>query len=354
MHLFEPLRLRDVTLRNRIGVSPMCQYWSQDGFASDWHLVHLGSRAVGGAGLVFVEAASVTPEGRITPQDLGIWDDRHVDMLSRIASFVKSQGAAAGMQIAHAGRKASTRRPWEGGGPLRPDEGAWTTLGPSATPFAPGYDTPHALDDAGIERLIESFVQAAERVERAGFDVLEVHAAHGYLLHTFLSPLSNLRDDEWGGSFDNRCRLLETVVTRVRAVWPDNKPLFVRVSATDWAEGGWTGDDTVALARRLQGRGVDVIDCSSGGAVPVAPPSIGPGYQVPFAERVRKEAGIASAAVGLITDPAQADAIVREGRADLVLIARQMLREPSFAQRAAHVLGQPQPFPPQYHRGHWS
>ncbi len=350
MHLFEPLRLRGVTLRNRIGVSPMCQYSCVDGVATDWHLVHLGSRAVGGAGLVLTEATAVLPEGRISPEDLGLWSDAHAEPLARVAAFVKAQGAAPGVQLAHAGRKASTRRPWDGGKPLPPEDGGWRPVGPGPHAFAPAHAVPDALDGAGLVRIVDAFRQAAARALDAGFDVLELHAAHGYLLAEFLSPLVNRRDDAYGGSFEGRTRLLREVVGAVRGVWPERLPLLVRVSATDWVEGGWSGDDTVALARLLAPLGVDLIDCSSGGAVPDAKVPVGPGYQVPFAARVRREAGVPSATVGLITEPAQADAIVREGEADLVLLARELLRDPYWPLHAARALGHDLPWPPQYER----
>jgi 2,4-dienoyl-CoA reductase-like NADH-dependent reductase (Old Yellow Enzyme family) len=348
MHLFEPLRLRGVTLRNRIGVSPMCQYSSVDGFSSDWHLVHLGARAVGGAGLVLTEAAAVLPEGRISPHDLGLWKDEHVAGLARIAAFVRAQGAAPGVQLAHAGRKASVRRPWEGGGPLPPGEGGWVPVGPSGAPFSPEHTTPAPLDAAGLAAVVEAFAAAAARALAAGFEVVEVHAAHGYLLHELLSPLVNDRRDGYGGSFEGRTRLLREVVEAVRRVWPERLPLLVRVSASDWVEGGWTPDDTVELARALVPLGVDLLDCSSGGAVPRVKIPVEPGYQVPFAARVRREAGLASAAVGMITEPAQADAIVREGQADLVLLARELLRDPHWPLRAARALGHDVAWPAQY------
>ncbi len=349
--LFEPLALRGVTLRNRIGVSPMCQYSSEDGFAMPWHRVHLGAFAVGGAGLVMTEATAVLPEGRISPQDLGLWKDEHVAPLGEIAGFIRDQGAAAGIQLAHAGRKASTRRPWEGSGQVPPGEGGWEDVwAPSAVPFADGYPRPRALDQAGIERVIEAFRQAALRALEAGFQVVEIHAAHGYLLHEFLSPLANRREDAWGGPFDARVRLVLEVAAAVRSVWPERLPLLVRISASDWAEGGWDVDQSVELARRLKGQGVDLVDCSSGGMVPGARIEVGPGYQVPFAERVRREAGVATAAVGLITEPEQAEAIVAEGKADLVLLARELLRNPRWPLLAAARLGVEGPWPPQYLR----
>lgn len=349
-HLFSPLTLRGVTLRNRVAVSPMCQYSSPDGFATDWHLVHLGSRAVGGAGLVFTEATAVSPEGRISPHDLGLWKDEHIDMLRRIATFLQLHGAAAGIQLAHAGRKASTRRPWDGGKPLGPDEGAWEVVGPSPIPFAPGYPVPRELDAAGLREIVTQFRQAARRAVTAGFDLIEIHAAHGYLLHSFLSPLSNKRTDAYGGSLENRARLLREVVAAVRATVPDRMPLFVRISATDWVPGGWTPDDSVALARLLKADGVDLIDCSSGANTPDAKIPVGPGYQVPFAARVRREAGIPTGAVGMITEPKQADDIIRTGDADMVLLARAMLRDPYWPVHAARELNQPYDWPVQYGR----
>lgn len=351
VHLFSPLTLRGVTLRNRIAVSPMCMYSAEDGSATDWHLVHLGARAAGGAGLVIAEATAVSPEGRISPQDLGIWDDRHVAPLARIASFIAAQGATAGIQLAHAGRKASTVRPWDGQGPLPPEGGGWSpVLGPSPLPFDAGWPIPAALDEAGLARIVKAFADAALRALVAGFHVVEIHAAHGYLLSEFLSPLSNQRTDRYGGSFENRVRLLEEVVAAVRSRWPEHLPLFVRLSCSEWTEGGWTPDDTVALARRLAGQGVDLLDCSSGGNVAKAQIPLAPGYQTPFAARVRAEAGLASGAVGLITEPAQADQIVRTGQADLVLLARELLRDPHWPLRAATALGHEGPWPSQYLR----
>lgn len=350
-HLFSPLRLRAVELRNRIVVSPMCQYSSHDGFANDWHLVHLGSRAVGGAALVFTEAAAVLPEGRISPDDLGIWKDAHVEMLRRIFDFIRAQGALPGMQLAHAGRKASTSAPWKGHAPLAPNDGGWSPIfGPSALPFDEGYQAPQELDSAGITRIREAFAQAAERALRSGAEVLEIHAAHGYLLHSFLSPLSNVRTDEYGGSFENRVRFLCETVAAVREVWPEKFPLFVRISSTDWTEGGWTEEDSVPLAKKLKSLGVDVIDCSSGGNVPDARIPVGAGYQLPFAAKVRAEAGIATGAVGMITAPEQADQIVRMGQADLVLMAREFLRHPYWPLHAARPLHQKMEAPSPYGR----
>ena len=348
--LFSPLQLRSVTLPNRIGVSPMCQYSSHDGFANDWHLVHLGSRAQGGAGLVIIEASAVLPEGRITPADMGIWKNEHIPMLQRIARFLQSQGAYAGIQLAHAGRKASMTAPFTGERLLQPEEGGWTTVAPSALPFSDKYSTPQALDIAGISQIIEAFVAAAGRAHTAGFDFLEIHAAHGYLLHEFLSPLSNQRTDEYGGSFENRVRLVLEVTKAVRTAWPDDLPLAVRISASDWVEGGWTIDDSVQLATLLRDLGVDLIDCSSGGNVPNAKIPEAPGYQVPFAARIKKEAGIATAAVGMITQPTQANRIIEEGEADLVLLAREMLRDPYFAVHAAEALNETATWPKQYLR----
>jgi 2,4-dienoyl-CoA reductase-like NADH-dependent reductase (Old Yellow Enzyme family) len=328
----------------------MCQYSSQDGFANDWHLVHLGSRAVGGAGLVIVEASAVTPQGRITPADMGIWKEEHIPNLARIVRFVNMQGARAGIQLAHAGRKASMCPPFQGERLLTAEEGGWTTVAPSAISFSEKYSQPEALDKTGIEAIREAFVAAARRAQAAGFDFLEIHSAHGYLLHEFLSPLSNQRTDEYGGSFDNRVRLLREVTSAVRKAWPEQLPLSVRISATDWVEGGWTIDDSVRLAKMLRELGVDIIDCSSGGNVPNVKIPVAPGYQVPFAARIKKEAGIATAAVGMITEPGQANRIIAEGEADLVLLAREMLRDPYFAVHAAATMNEPAAWPEQYLR----
>ena len=349
--LFSPLALRGVTLKNRIAVSPMCQYSSVDGFANDWHLVHLGSRAVGGAGLVLTEAAAVSPEGRISPDDLGIWKDEHLPMLRRINEFIVAQGAVPGIQLAHAGRKASTYTGWKGAGAVPETAGGWPVVGPSAVPFAANYAQPLALDAAGIAKVITDFRAAAGRALAAGFQVVELHAAHGYLLHAFLSPLSNQRTDDYGGNFDNRVRLLLEVVAATREVWPEVLPLLVRISATDWTEGGWTADESVQLAALLQTRGVDLIDCSTGGNVPAASIPVGPGYQVPFAARIKQETGMLTGAVGLITTPAEAESIVATGQADLVLLAREFIREPYFPLVAAHELGAEVPWPAQYERG---
>ena len=351
MSLFAPLTLRGVALRNRIVVSPMCQYSSTDGLATDWHLVHLGQFASGGASMVLTEATAVTADGRISPQDLGIWDDAHVEMLARIGRFVKSQGAVFGMQLAHAGRKASTGRPWEDGGPVGVDAGGWTHLAaPSALPFAEKYQTPDALDIRGIARIVSAFREAAARALAAGMDVLELHAAHGYLLHQFLSPLSNVRTDRYGGSFENRIRLTLEVAAGVREVWPERLPLLTRLSVTDWRDDGWTLDESIALARRLGESGVDAIDCSSGGVVPHVQIPTGPGYHVGFAERIRRESGVRTAVVGFITGAAQADTIVRSGQADLVVMGRELLRHPHWPLDAARELGQEVRWPPQYLR----
>jgi 2,4-dienoyl-CoA reductase-like NADH-dependent reductase (Old Yellow Enzyme family) len=348
-HLFDPFTVRDLTLSHRLIVSPMCQYSSIDGFATDWHLVHLGSRAVGGAALVFTEATAVTAEGRISPQDLGIWDDRHIDTLQRITAFIHSQGSAAGMQLAHAGRKGSTLAPWFGDGAVPPGQGDWEPVAPTTVPFAENYPVPRALTRPEIAEVVNAFEVATRRALDAGFDVVEIHAAHGYLLHQFMSPLVNTRTDEYGGSFDNRVRLCLDVADAVRRAWPDGRPVFMRISSTDWVEGGWDIEQSVELARRLRDRGIDLVDCSSGGAVK-APIPVGPGYQVPFAERIRREVGIATGAVGMITSARQADDIIRHGQADCVLLAREMLRDPYFAAHAAEELGVHFSWPVQYRR----
>lgn len=329
----------------------MCQYSSVDGFCSDWHFVHLGAFAVGGAALVLTEATAVLPEGRISPHDLGIWSDYHIDELRRITEFVHAQGAASGIQLAHAGRKASTKRPWEGSGAVLPNDGGWeNVMAPSAIAFDDTFAKPHALSKEGIVRVVDGFRDAAYRAMRAGFQVAEIHAAHGYLLHQFLSPLANQRTDEYGGSFENRVRLTREVVAAVRSVWPENAPLFVRISATDWADGGWNVDDSVRLAALLRDDGVDLIDTSSGGMVPHAKIALGPGYQVPFAKRIRREAGVPTGAVGLITEAHQAEEIIVNGDADVVLLARELLRNPRWPLAAAHVLGAQIAWPPQYER----
>jgi 2,4-dienoyl-CoA reductase-like NADH-dependent reductase (Old Yellow Enzyme family) len=349
--LFAPLPLRGITLRNRIVVSPMCQYSSQDGFANDWHFVHLGSRAVGGAALVFTEASAVTPDGRISPDDLGIYRDEHIEFLSRIVSFIHQQGALAGIQLAHAGRKGSTDVPWRGGGPLDEAHRGWRPiLAPSALPFSEKHQTPKAMDERDIRGVVGAFAAAARRVLAAGFDVIEIHAAHGYLLHSFLSPLTNQRTDRYGGSFENRIRLSCEVASAVRGVWPDDKPLFVRISASDWQEGAWDVTQAVELARQLKPLGVDLIDCSSGGIAPHIKIPVGSGYQVEFAERVRREAQVSTGAVGMITSAQQADSIVRSSQADVVILAREFLRQPYFPLLAARQLGHEIAWPPQYER----
>lgn len=350
-HLFSPLRIRDVEFRNRIAVSPMCQYSSEDGFANDWHLVHLGSRAAGGAGLVILEATAVEARGRISPGDLGLWKDEHIPELARIAAFIKSQGAAAGIQLAHAGRKASTNPPWIQRGSFIPEsEGGWRTVAPSSIPFRDSDTPPLELSKIEIQAMVEHFAAATRRTLAAGFELIEIHGAHGYLIHQFLSPLSNHRTDEYGGSFENRTRFALEVAEAVRGNWPSSLPLFYRTSASDWADGGWTVEDSVKLARRLKPLGVDLIDCSSGGLVPHAKIETGPGYQLPFAEQIRREADILTGAVGLITEAQQADEIVREGRADMVLLARQFLRDAYFPLHAAKALGVQMEPPVQYQR----
>jgi len=354
--LFSPFQLRSVVFPNRIGVSPMCQYSAEDGFSTDWHLVHLGARAQGGAGMVTLEASAVTAEGRISPGDLGIYKDEHIPGLQRIAAFIHSQGVRAGIQLAHAGRKGSMSVPFAGERLLSPAEGGWVPVAPSAVAFSPTYAVPHVLDLAGIQATVEAFRLAALRALTAGFDFVEIHSAHGYLLHEFLSPLSNQRTDAYGGSFENRTRLLLEVVDAVRAAWPAHLPLFVRISSTDWAETlpasepGWTIDDSVRLAPLLRDHGVDLIDCSSGGNIPNAKIPVGPGYQVRFAERIRREGGIPTAAVGMITDPAQANEIIAAGHADLVFLAREMLRDPYWPVHAADALAEPATWPVQYLR----
>lgn len=350
-HLFSPLTCRDVTFPNRVFVSPMCQYSSHDGLATDWHLVHLGSRAAGGAGLVFAEATAVQPNGRISPQDLGLWSDAHVDGLARITHFIHQQGSVAGIQLAHAGRKASTRRPWDGQGGVTPEQGGWSdVVAPSAIPFSDTYPMPQALSLDGIAEVTTAFVAAARRALAAGFRVIELHAAHGYLLHEFMSPLSNTRADAYGGSFDNRIRLTLEVVRAIREVWPDGAPLFVRLSATDWVDGGWDVEECVDLVRRLAREGVDLIDCSSGGNAAQQRIPVGPGYQTPFAARIRAEAGVPTGAVGMITSPPQAEHILATGQADAVLLARELLRDPHWPLHAAHALGVEISWPAQYLR----
>jgi 2,4-dienoyl-CoA reductase-like NADH-dependent reductase (Old Yellow Enzyme family) len=349
-HLFSELKLRGLTLPNRIGVSPMCQYSCTDGFANDWHFAHLASRAVGGAGLVFTEAAAVTPEGRISPEDLGVWSEKHFEPLERIAHFIDGQGGVPGIQLAHAGRKGSTFRPWSGNGAIAETAGGWRPVAPSAAAFADNYPSPEELSVGGIEALQKAFATAAARAYAAGFRLIEIHAAHGYLAHEFYSPLSNRRTDAYGGSFENRTRFLRECVAAVRKALPESFPLFVRISSSDWTERGWDIEQSVELARALKGLGVDAIDCSSGGNVEKAAIPVGAGYQVPFSARIRREAGIATAAVGMITSPAQADQIVRNGEADMVLLAREMLRDPYWPLHAAEELGQTVSWPAQYLR----
>lgn len=353
-NLFSPLKIKSIELKNRIAVSPMCEYSSEgDGFANDWHLVHLGSRAVGGAALVITEATAVSPEGRISNGDLGIYKDEHIDKLKHITGFIHAHGAVAGIQLAHAGRKGSHQLPWEGGAQILPGQpGGWQTVAPSAIAFTGNEHPPVELDIAGIEKVKANFKAAAARALKAGFKVIELHGAHGYLIHEFLSPLSNHRTDEYGGSFENRIRLLLEIIETVKEVWPEDYPLFLRISASDWTEGGWTIADSVALANIVKQYGIDLIDCSSGGNVATAKIPVGPGYQVPFAEAVRKS-GIMTGAVGIITEPLQADSIIQTGHADMVFIARELLRDPYFPLRAAHQLGHEVKWPVQYERGKW-
>ena len=348
--LFQPLTIRGITLKNRIAVSPMCQYSSVDGFANDWHLVHLGSRAVGGAGLIIMEASAVSPEGRITPDDLGIWKDEHISFLQRITAFISYQGTVPGIQLAHAGRKASHQSPWKGAQPLKPSEAAWQTVAASAIPFKDTDPLPQAINKEAIIKLINDFKAAAERALKAGFKVVEIHAAHGYLLNSFLSPLSNQRTDAYGGSFENRTRLLIEIVHAVRSVWPQDYPLFVRISATDWAEGGWTIDDSVTLSEILKTKAVDLIDCSSGGNFAGAKIPVGPLYQTAFAERIKKETGMLTGAVGMINTVEEAESIISGQRADIVLLARQFLRDPYFPLHAAKNLNVDVDWPNQYLR----
>ncbi|MBC7827096.1 MAG: NADPH dehydrogenase NamA [Chitinophagaceae bacterium] len=348
--LFQPLQLREIELKNRIVVSPMCQYSSEDGFANDWHLVHLGSRAVGGAGMIIIEASAVVPEGRITSSDLGIWKDEHIPFLKRITEFLQLQGAVPGIQLAHAGRKASHHIPWKNGTALTSEEGAWKTVAPSAIPFKEGEPAPIAMAREDINSLINDFHAAAIRAMKAGFKVVEIHAAHGYLINEFLSPITNKRDDEYGGSFTNRIRLLLEVVRAVRQSWPEDFPLFVRISATDWVDGGWNADDSVKLAEILKTAGVDLVDCSSGGNSSAQKIPTGPLHQVSFAERIKKETGMRTGAVGLITTAGQAEQILTNGQADLIVFARQLLRDPYFPLQAAKELGVDVHWPVQYER----
>jgi 2,4-dienoyl-CoA reductase-like NADH-dependent reductase (Old Yellow Enzyme family) len=348
--LFDPLSIRKLTLPNRIMVSPMCQYSSEDGFANDWHFVHLASRAVGGAGIVCTEAAAVEPAGRITPQDLGIWSDDHIPGLARINRFIEEQGSVPAVQLAHAGRKASTSRPWEGSGGIAQDRGGWQTVAPSAVRFSEDYPLPKELTVEEIRGLTRAFAEAARRSLEAGFRIVEIHAAHGYLLHQFLSPLSNFRTDCYGGAFENRIRFLCETVDAVRDKWPEDLPLFVRISATEWTEGGFDLEESVELSRILKLRGVDLMDTSSGGNVAGAKIPLGPGYQTPFAERIRRETGILTGAVGMIASAGQAAHVIRTGQADIVLLARELLRDPYFPLRAGRELGVPVPWPVQYAR----
>ena len=349
-HLFEPLPLAGIVLPNRIGIPPMCQYSAIDGMAQDWHFVHYGSRAAGGAGMIIVEATAVTAEGRISPGDLGLWRDAQIAPLAKIAGFMRSQGAVAAIQLAHAGRKGSAALGWQEQRTLGAAEGGWTTVAPSALAFGPGYAIPKELDAAGLREVVERFAAAARRARAADFQVVEIHAAHGYLLHEFLSPLSNRRTDAYGGSFDNRSRFVREVVAAVRAEWPQGAPLLVRLSATDWVEGGWNIEETVALCRVLKGLGVDLIDVSTAGLVPTAVIPVGPGFQTEFAAKIRREAGIPTAAVGLITSAAQAGQVIHSGQADMVLLGRELLRDPYWPLHAARELGKSIAWPPQYLR----
>ena len=350
MHLFAPFAQREIAFRNRIVVSPMCQYSCQDGCANDWHLVHLGSRAAGGAGLVIAEAAAVEARGRISPEDLGIYDDRHIEPLSRITKFIREQGSVAGIQIAHAGRKACTAQPWKGGKPIAESQGAWQPVAPTALAFDTDYQIPKVLDEAAILEIVHAFGRSAQRALAAGFQVLEIHAAHGYLLHEFFSPLSNQRTDGYGGGYSERTLLVRQVVSEVRKHWPERYPLWLRISSTDWTEGGWDLEQSVELARQVKALGVDLIDCSSGGNVATAKIPVGPGFQTGFAARIRKEADVPTGAVGMITSPQQADHIIRTGQADVVLLARELLRNPHWPLLAARELGHPIPVPRQYAR----
>jgi len=348
--LFEPLKIREVELKNRIVVSPMCEYSSEDGFANDWHLVHLGSRAVGGAGLIITEATAVSPEGRISPWDLGIWKDEHIDFLKRITAFIHRFDGVSGMQLAHAGRKASVDTPWRGGKFLNAAQGGWQPVAPSPLPFRETDAVPHELTKEEIKNVVNDFARAATRAHEAGFRVIEIHAAHGYLINEFLSPATNVRTDEYGGSFENRIRLLMEIVDELKRVWPSKYPVFVRISAIDWSENGWQIEDSIRLARLLKEKGVDLIDCSSGGNVYRAKVEVGPLYQVPFAEKIKKESGIPTGAVGLITTPRECEDILQAGKADVILLARQMLRDPYFPLHAAKELGADVPWPDQYDR----
>jgi 2,4-dienoyl-CoA reductase-like NADH-dependent reductase (Old Yellow Enzyme family) len=348
--LFSPLVIKEITFKNRIAISPMCQYSAKEGFANDWHLVHLGSRAAGGAGLVIQEATAVSAEGRISPGDLGLYHDDHIEKLKEITSFIHGHGSVAAIQLAHAGRKASCSTPANGGNQIACEDGGWVTVAPSPISFYEEERPPLSLDAEGIGKVITDFKSAALRSLKAGYKVIEIHAAHGYLIHQFLSPISNHRTDIYGGSFENRIRLLIEIVDAIKTVWPQNLPLFVRISATDWAEGGWNISEAIRLSSILKSIGVDLIDCSSGGAVHNAKVTVGPGYQVPFSERIKKEAGILTGAVGLITEAKQAEEILKNNRADLILIARASLRDPHFPLHAAHILGDDIDWPIQYKR----
>jgi 2,4-dienoyl-CoA reductase-like NADH-dependent reductase (Old Yellow Enzyme family) len=352
MNLFDPLELAGVTFRNRIAVSPMCQYSAENGHPTDWHLVHLGSRAVGGAALVMVEATAVAAEGRISPSDSGLWLDSQAEAWGKIAKFIAAQGAVPGIQLAHAGRKASTAAPWDGGKLVAPENGGWSpVLAPSALRFDEGYAVPAAASVAAIDEVVLAFAAAARRALAAGFELIELHAAHGYLLHEFLSPLSNTRTDAYGGSFENRIRIVKRVVAALREVWPERLPLFMRISATDWVEGGWDLEQSCELVLALKGMGVTLVDVSTGGNVASAKIPLGPGYQTPHAAEIRRRTGVPTGAVGMIVSPEQADHVIRTGQADMVLLAREMLRDPYFPRRAAHALGVKLTAPKQYGRG---
>lgn len=348
--LFSPLEIKSIKFKNRIIVSPMCQYSSEDGFANDWHLVHLGSRAVGGASLIISEAAAISAEGRISPDDLGIWKDEHIEKLRQITSFIKAQNSVAGIQLSHAGRKASTQIPWKGNGKVAVQDGGWIPVAPSPVAFSDTYHTPSALDQEGINKVILDFAAAAKRALAAGFEVIEIHAAHGYLIHQFLSPLSNQRTDQYGGSFENRIRLLLEIIEAVKTEWPQDLPLFVRISATDWADGGWNLDESVKLAAILKDKGIDLIDVSTGGLVSYAKISVGPAYQLPFASRIKKETGIITGSVGMITDAVQAETILVNGDADFIIMARELLRNPYFPLLAAKQVHDETTWPVQYER----
>jgi 2,4-dienoyl-CoA reductase-like NADH-dependent reductase (Old Yellow Enzyme family) len=348
--LFDPLEIRSIRLKNRIAISPMCQYSSTDGFANDWHFVHLGSRAVGGAALVIQEATAVTARGRISPDDMGLWKDEQIEPLERITGFIKKQGAVPGIQLAHAGRKASMNSPWKGGKLLVETDGGWITQAPSAIPFNEGYSLPEVLSKQDIIQLRQAFKTSADRALLAGFEVIEIHGAHGYLINSFLSPLSNLRNDEYGGSFENRTRFLKEIISDIRSVWPEKFPLFLRISSTDYTDGGWDISSSVKLANEVKNQGVDLVDCSSGGLIANVRIPLAPGYQVPFAEKIRRETGILTGAVGLITTAVQANEIIESGKADMVLIARESLRNPDFPLTAAKELGKETDWPVQYLR----